>query len=50
VLQIAESFFSTKRGAMAMFMGTIKVVITHFDFQPKRGEGDNVFYLRTSDL
>lgn len=30
---------------MAMFMGTTKVMITHFDFQPKRGEEDIVLFL-----
>jgi len=30
---------------MAMFMGTTKVVITHLDFQPKRGVEDMVLFL-----
>jgi hypothetical protein len=45
VLRIGERFLGQKRGAMAMFMGTTKVVITHFDFQPKRGEEDMVLFL-----
>lgn len=35
---------------MAMFMGTTKVVITHFDFEPKRGEEEIWFYFWASDL
>jgi len=35
VLRIGERLLRTM-GALAMFMGTTKIVITHSDFQPKR--------------